>query len=235
MAEENTNEAPEEPISLEKLSDAFAEMLSEDGDATREDKGSDETGGEASGDDESSAENADDSCPISPQTVVEALLFVGHPENLPLGRDELSNVIHGTEPDEIAEVVEQLNEQYDQQERPYEIVSEGAGYRLVLRDDFQRVRDKFYGRVRQARLSQAAIEVLALVAYNQPLCSDTVSKMRGHPSGSILTQLVRRQLLRIERPQEKPRRPVYLTTERFLQLFGLQSLEDLPRSQEMGP
>ena len=59
-----------------------------------------------------------------------------------------------------------------------------------------------------------------------------MNKLRGQASGAILAQLVRRQLLRMERPAEKPRTPRYYTTDRFLQLFGIRSLEDLPRSDD---
>ena len=75
---------------------------------------------------------------------------------------------------------------------------------------------KFYGRVKEARLSQAAVEVLAVVAYRQPLTRDEIDALRGRPSGGLLAQLVRRQLLRIERPEDRPRQPKYLTTDRFL-------------------
>jgi segregation and condensation protein B len=71
------------------------------------------------------------------------------------------------------------------------------------------------------------------VAYNQPITSKRVSTLRGHPSGAILAQLVRRRLLQIERPKEKPRTPTYHTTERFLDLFNLDSLQDLPQSQDL--
>jgi segregation and condensation protein B len=102
----------------------------------------------------------------------------------------------------------------------------------VLRTEFAVVRDRLHGRVRQARLSQAAIDVLALVAYHEPLTSEEVAAKRGRPSGPILTQLVRRELLRIERPSAAPRTPRYFTTQRFLDLFGLESLAALPRSQD---
>ncbi|MEK6249829.1 MAG: SMC-Scp complex subunit ScpB, partial [Planctomycetales bacterium] len=108
-----------------------------------------------------------------------------------------------------------------------------AGFHIALRPIHDRIRNRFYGRIREAKLSQAAIEVLALVAYKQPTTSAAVSKLRGHPSGTILAQLVRRQLLRMERPEQKPRTPTYHTTARFLKLFGLDSLEELPDSQQM--
>jgi segregation and condensation protein B len=127
-----------------------------------------------------------------------------------------------------------LNEEYAANRCPYRITSEGAGYRLVLAPEHQRLRDKFQGRQRQARLSQAAVEVLALVAYHEPLSRDEVNRLRNTPSGAVLTQLVRRQLLRLERSEAEPRAVRYRTTQRFLDLFHLESLADLPQSQDLG-
>ena len=231
--------AETESITAQQLSDAFAEMLKDDSARTEDAEPpapSDDDGTETddAGHASESAED-DDACPITPKSVLEALLFVGSPANEPLTHQQATSIIHGTTLDEIDELVQQLNAEYEVSGHPYHIVSQGAGYRLLLRDEFERVRDRFYGRIRAAKLSQAAVEVLALVAYNQPMTGDDVTKLRGHPSGAILSQLVRRQLLRIERPEKKPRRPIYFTTNRFLKLFGMESLEELPRSQEIGP
>jgi segregation and condensation protein B len=89
--------------------------------------------------------------------------------------------------------------------------------------------------MREARLSQAAIDVLALVAYQQPIAGDQIQKLRNKPSSHVLAHLVRRGLLRIERPGAARRAPHYYTTDRFLRLFNLGSLDDLPRSEEAGP
>jgi segregation and condensation protein B len=59
-----------------------------------------------------------------------------------------------------------------------------------------------------------------------------IEKLRGHPSGAVLAQLVRRDLLRLQRTETKPRQTQYYTTDRFLSLFGLASLDDLPHSQD---
>jgi segregation and condensation protein B len=141
--------------------------------------------------------------------------------------------MRGVETEEIDALVAQLNGEYDEDGCPYAIVSDSGGYRLALRSEFGRIRDKFYGRVREARLSQAAVEVLSLVAYNQPQTSEEINQQRGSSSGAILSQLVRRQLLRVERPETKPRKPRYYTTERFLKLFNLASLDELPRSEDL--
>lgn len=177
----------------------------------------------------------DDGCELSPRSILESMLFVGHPQNEPLTSAQVAALMRGVRPGEIDDLVRDLNEQYLRDDCPYTIVSHGAGYSLSLRDEFSGLRDKFHGRLRQARLSPAALEVLALVAYNQPLTSEDVARLRGRPSGSILAQLVRRELLRIERPQATPRAARYFTTLRFLKLFGLDGLDDLPRGQEVAP
>jgi len=179
-------------------------------------------------------EAADDvACEVTPRSILEAMLFVGSPDNQPLAVERMAGLMRGVRPAEIEELVRELNEHYTASGCPYEVRSEGAGYRMALRDEYARIREKFYGRVRQARLSPAAVEVLSIVAYKGPQTSDEVAKLRGTPSGAILSQLVRRQLLALERPDATPRRAHYRTTQRFLDLFGLSSLDDLPHSQEL--
>ena len=77
------------------------------------------------------------------------------------------------------------------------------------------------------------IDVLAVVAYQQGCTRQDIEKVRGRPSGAILSQLVRRRLLRIERPDKKPRTPRYFVTQRFFDLFGLASIDELPQSHDV--
>ena len=233
---------PNNDDSLEQLGAAFSEMLgnrSEDA----EDNVPDSTGGDTVVDENSVPNGADvadrtaglkpsEADPI-PVRIVEAMLFVGHPENTSLSKDQIARAIHGIKPEEVEDLVAELSAEYLESNTPYEIVYDDGGFRMVLRQEFEKIRTRFYGPVREAKLSQAAVEVLALVAYNQPTTSEKISKLRGHPSGSILSQLVRRQLLRFEKPEKKPRTPIYRTTPRFLKLFGLESLEELPKNQEL--
>ena len=87
---------------------------------------------------------------------------------------------------------------------------------------------------REARLSTAAIDVLALVAYRQPATKQEIEAIRGTESGHLLRQLVRRRLIAIVHRGESNQREVsYGTTERFLELFGLKSLDDLPQTQDL--
>src|SRR5262249_2986752 len=125
------------------------------------------------------------------------------------------------------------NTQYTAHGCPYTIISDGPGYRLILRPEFNSLRERMLGRARAARLSPAAVEILALIAYNEPLTSSEVSQQRGTPSGHILRQLVRRRLLRLEKVGAKSGPAKYFTTPRFLEVFHLNSLTDLPRSDDL--
>jgi segregation and condensation protein B len=172
-------------------------------------------------------------CEVTPKRILEAILFVGHPANEPLGSERIAGLMRGVQPREIDDMVEELNAEYAEEGAPYAIVSVGYGYQLALRTEFASLRESFYGRVREAKLSQTAIDVLAVVAYQQPITQEKIDQLRGKPSGALLSQLVRRDLLAIERSADKKVKPLYRTTERFLDLFGLDDLTELPRSHDL--
>ncbi len=225
------------PLSLSRLRDAFAAMLSPQG-AEQQGAGSEERGARSEKEaflvpSPQPPVSTLDSCEINPRSVVEAMLFVGSPDNQPFSARELAAAMRGVSPGEIEEAVAELNATYRQDGAPYEITGSPNGYRLELRTECDRMRDKFYGRVREAKLSTAVLETLSVVAYNQPATAEMVSELRGAPSGAALAQLVRRKLLRLDRPSERGAKPQYTTTDRFLRLFGLESLSALPRSEEL--
>lgn len=166
---------------------------------------------------------------ITPKTILEAILFVGHPLGDALTSESIAALMRGVTPAEIDDLVLELNEAYAAERRPYTIRSVAAGYQLALHEEFNSIREQFYGKVREARLSQSAVDVLAIVAYHQPITLEEIDRLRGIASGSILSQLVRRDLIAIARPADKKQRPVYRTTDRFLDLYNLESLEDLPQ------
>lgn len=174
-----------------------------------------------------------DHCEVSPRSILEAILFVGHPTGEPLTSERIAALMRGVRPAEIVDLVTDLNAEYDAAGAPYSIVAVGPGFQMSVRPEFAPLRDHFYGRIREARLSQQAVDILAIVAYQQPITAEQIDRLRGKPSGALLSQLVRRDLLRLDRPAEKKAKPAYLTTERFLDLFDLDSLEELPQSQEI--
>jgi segregation and condensation protein B len=230
--------ADQQGLSLDQLNEAFAAMLGAGDDpyAAPDDPAvSDPPQVEATSDDVpiASATADDAACAVTPRSILEALLFVGRPDNSPLTSQEVATLMRGVRPEEIDELVRELDQRYAHRGCPYRIRSIGPGYRLVLDDAQAGLREKFAARIREARLSQAAVDVLSIVAYQQPIAADQVSRLRGKPAGAILTQLVRRQLLAIQRSPDQPRHVRYATTARFLELFGLENLSELPRHDDV--
>jgi segregation and condensation protein B len=220
----------DEGISLDELTRAYAQLLGKGEDpyeppAVPEPCLAEEPAPEKS-------EDADQACDLCPKSIVEAVLFVGHPRNEPIGSAQIASLMRGVSPREIDELIKELNNEYAESGHPFQIVSVGPGYRLELREQFASLRHLFHGRVREARLSQASVDILAIVAYQQGLTRPEIDTLRGKPSGPLLSQLVRRRLLRMERPETKPRMPRYYTTDRFLKLFDLSSLDDLPQGKD---
>jgi segregation and condensation protein B len=140
--------------------------------------------------------------------------------------------MRGVRPTEIDDFITELNAEYAAEGSPYSIGSFGAGHQLDLRPEFGSLRAAFYGRIREARLSQAAVDILAIIAYHQPVTAEVIDRLRGKPSGAILSQLLRRDLIALERSPEAKSKPTYRTTGRFLEIFGLDGIADLPQSQE---
>jgi segregation and condensation protein B len=169
--------------------------------------------------------------PPPPVRILEALLFVG---GAPLTADRAAVAIRGLTPEQFTAAIDQLNHDYRRQGRPYTIQSHEQGYVLTLRPRFRLVVERLFGGVREARLSPAAIDALALVAYRQPVTKQEVESIRGAESGGLLRQLVRRGLVAVVQRGESGQREVcYGTTPRFLELFGLSSLDDLPQTQDL--
>ena len=169
--------------------------------------------------------------PPSPLRIIESLLFVG---GVPLTAKRAREILRGLSEDDFEETIAQLNADYRLQARPYLIQPQGAGWVLTLRPRYRHVIEKLYGGVREARLSTAAIDVLALVAYRQPATKADVDTVRGADSGALLRQLVRRCLIQIT-PMlgTNPKEVAYATTLRFLEMFNLQSLDDLPKTHDL--
>lgn len=169
---------------------------------------------------------------MTPRQIIEACLFVG---GSALTTKKIAGVLRGQfESDAVEREIDELNRQYAAENRPYEICFGEGGYRLSLRNEYERIRNKVFGLgPKEVRLSQEALEVLAVVAYHQPIKQGRVEELGKPGCGGVLRQLVRRELLAIERDPEQPREVNYITTPRFLSLFGIRNLDELPRHEQV--
>jgi segregation and condensation protein B len=175
------------------------------------------------------ARDDEDPVPVTPRTILEAMLFVGSAEG-GLTTRQAASLIRGVSPQEVEQLVDELNASYDADQSAFRIRQNSDGLHLALQQDLEPIRQQLYGRVREARLGHAAIEALAVVAYHQPVTHEEVDRLRNRQSGPVLNLLVRRDLLSVERDSSERRVRRYRTTPRFLKLFGMESIDDLPQA-----
>jgi segregation and condensation protein B len=228
-----STQADQSPLSLSRLRDAFAQMLGASPGSGSNPPAEMDSSERGSGTNRTLDPPASTPCEVNPRSVIEAILFVGRPDNGATSAREMAAIMRGVSPKEIDSAVAELNAIYAADAAPCKIEGTSSGYRLALRPEFDRMRDKIHGRVREAKLSRAALEVLSIIAYKQPLTVEEISHLRGVPSSAVLSTLVRRKLVRLEHAQNPGEMARYSTTDRFLRLFGLGNLADLPRSEEL--
>ena len=164
--------------------------------------------------------------PPSASQLIEAMLFVGGTH---LQAEQACQIIRGLTVDQFQSLISELNQIYRQQNRPYTIQQSSAGYSLQLRSRYRSIRERLIGSPREARLTQPALDTLSLVAYRQPITRAEVDSLRGSESSVLLRSLVRLGLIAIlQRAESGPSEVYYGTTPRFLELFNLRTLDDLP-------
>ena len=134
----------------------------------------------------------------------------------------------------IRGAIKQLNEQYESTGRAFRLEQVAGGYQLLTLPEYGDTLKKFHQREIDAKLTKAALETLAIIAYKQPILRVDVEAIRGVACGETIRSLMEKHLVKIAGRAEEPGRPIlYGTTKRFLELFGLNSLKDLPQSEEL--
>ncbi|WP_437187211.1 SMC-Scp complex subunit ScpB [Planctomicrobium sp. SH668] len=165
---------------------------------------------------------------VRAEHVVEAMLFVG---GAPLPIAKFVDVLGGTYTDEQVEVLlTEIRNRYECQKRPYQVVASTEGYALRLCSDYESIRGKAYGQTpKEVKLAQDALEVLAFIAYQQPVDKESLTATEKPNVQGLVRTLLRRELIRVDR-SDAEKGEQYRTTPRFLELFGLASLDDLPQT-----
>jgi segregation and condensation protein B len=162
--------------------------------------------------------------------IVEALVLASRE---PISAARIAEIVPGCAPSEVKELVKQLDLEYERDDRAFEIWEVAGGYQIRTRPAFAGYLRELQ-RERAFRLSRAALETLAVVAYKQPVTRAEIENIRGVDAGPVIRSLVERKLVRIAGHREVPGRPLlYATTRRFLEVFGFSRLEDLPTLREI--
>ena len=167
---------------------------------------------------------------VSPRAVIEAALFVGG--DVSLTARKLASLI-GKEADGrlAVRLIDQLNEDYTAENRPYEIRLHEGGFQLEVTEEFSEVKARTFGLgPREVRLSPEVLETLAFVAYNQPVSRTELEETSRKNAMTYVRQLIRLKLVEVERNGRRKADAVYRTGQRFLDLFGLKDLSELPQA-----
>jgi segregation and condensation protein B len=169
--------------------------------------------------------------PADIKRVLEALLFAS---DAPLTPAKLRDVLPRVSAQAVKEAAAQLKEEYAQGGHAFELVEIAEGYQLLTKPEH----DEWIARLRKAKgptkLSGAALETLAIVAYKQPIRRVDIEAIRGVQSGELVRALMERGLVRIAGRADQPGSPLlYGTTKEFLDVVGLKSLDELPKPEEV--
>lgn len=165
------------------------------------------------------------------KTIIEGLLFVA---DEPLTLEKLAQAFEEEMPlDRIARVVDELINEYEEMGRAFVLKPVAGGFQFRTRPEVSsyalRLKKKS-----PARLSRAALETLAIIAYRQPVLRVEVEKIRGVDAGGMIKLLLEKELIRMVGRKELPGRPIlYGTTKKFLETFDLPGLEALPSMEEI--
>ena len=163
---------------------------------------------------------------------IEAVLFASSD---PVRLDRLEEVFADQAPGAVREALDRVAQRFatDEGARGVRLEEVAGGYRLVTRPELHGYLRKYFDISGHNRLSMAALETLAIVAYRQPVTGPEIQEMRGVNSSGVLKTLLDRRLIRISGRKQVVGKPfIYRTTREFLMHFGLKTLEDLPPLEE---
>jgi len=162
--------------------------------------------------------------------IIESLLFV---VETPLTIDDIKKTLVQADAQDILNALGKLSEEYEARKGGFYLNEVAGGYQLRSRPEYTEWIKRLL-QPKPPRMSKAALETLAIIAYKQPIIRSDIEHIRGVDSGGILRMLLERRLVRILGRKKIPGRPlIYATTKLFLEVFDLKDLKDLPTPKEI--
>jgi len=163
--------------------------------------------------------------------IIESLIFISQD---PLTPDKIQSVLEDAAVEDIRKEIDELVLSYDSPEHGIRIIQTGGGYIFATKPDHDRPVRRLLQIERKNKLSPAGLETLCSVAYHQPVTQAEISALRGVDSTTALKTLLEKKLIKIVGRKKAPGNPlVYRTSEKFLQYFGLNGLDELPSEEEI--
>lgn len=165
--------------------------------------------------------------------IVEAIIFAS---TEPITGEKIIECVQkeGVHGDAIRQAIEQLNKEYQQTQRSIRIVKIAGGYQFATHPQYDRWVGRLFKEKAERKLSQAALEVLAIVAYRQPITRAEIEKIRGVNADWTLRSLMEKNLITVVGREDLPGKPLLFgTTKSFLEHFGLFDIAELPKLKEI--
>ena len=164
------------------------------------------------------------------KNIIESLLFVAEE---PLTLDRIKDILEVDDRKLVRETLHDLQADYESRTGAFVLREVAGGFQFRSRPEYVPWIKKLI-QPKPARLSKAALETLAIIAYKQPVIRSDVEHLRGVDCGGVLRMLMERNLIRVLGRKEIPGRPIiYATTKQFLEVFDLKNLRDLPTPKEI--
>ena len=164
------------------------------------------------------------------KNIIESLIFVSKE---PLSLPEIKKILPEVDTGEIRAALDTLSQEYEENRRGFYLREVAGGYQFRSRPEYRHWITELI-KPNPVRLSKAALETLAIIAYRQPIIRSDIEHIRGVDSGGILRMLMEKKLIRALGRKDIPGRPlIYATTKQFLALFDLKDLKDLPSLKEI--
>ncbi len=130
---------------------------------------------------------------------------------------------------ELANLIEELNNSYSEHHSGFQIIPVAGGYQMVTNPYFKDELEELFGKRSEQKISPSALEVLAIIAYKQPITKEGIDEVRGVSGTRSLNLLLDLKLITINgTSKDLDQSPLYITTKRFLEIFHIQDIEDLP-------
>lgn len=165
------------------------------------------------------------------KSIVEAMLFAS---DSPLSLSRIGSILRDLKPKEIRDIIDELNDGYKTRNHGFVIREIASGYQMYTLPEYAFWVNQIFDHPKKQRLSQAALESLAILAYKQPLIRSEIEHIRGVNCEGVLHTLLEKNLITVVGREKRAGRPLlYGTTKEFLSYFGLKSLEELPRVEEL--
>jgi len=172
----------------------------------------------------------EDSCTPTVESVIEAVLFAS---DEPLNEARLADIVEVT-PRQVRQHIENLNSRYQANNHAFRIEQIAGGYQMLTLSSYNLWLKRLLRARKDSKLGPAALETLAIIAYKQPAIRADIEAIRGVAVGEIVRSLMDKGLVKITGRAEVLGRPMlYGTTKKFLEVFGLNSLKDLPKAEEL--